>query len=172
MIDPGARITQYAESMRSLVSQAGSLLLQANDQINDGTFDHAQCAKSAQQLANLALTAGLEVAPLMMSIPCGPASFDQLELSDFIEVAPDNQCERLLSVAKSFVQDGVPSYVIPDQTIVFVPGTLRIYGKRFRVATSWPDLQSGTYRGRVRLTRLDTGATAPQFDEVDVIVDL
>ena len=172
MIDPSTRITQYAESMRSLVSQAGSLVLQANDQIHDGTFDHAQCAKSAQQLANLALTAGLEVAPLMMSIPCGPASFDQLELSDFIEVAPDNQCERLLSVAKSFVQDGAPSYVIPDQTIVFVPGTLRIYAKRFRVATSWPDLQSGTYRGRVRLTRLDTGATAPQFDEVDVIVDL
>jgi len=172
MIDPSTRITQYAESMRSLVSQAGSLLLQANDQVNDGTFDHARCAKSAQQLANLALTAGLEVAPLMMSIPCGPVSFDQLELSDFIEVAPDNQCERALSVAKSFVQDGAPSCVIPDQTIVFVPGTLRIYAKWFRVATSWPNLQSGTYQGKVRLTRLNTGAAAPQFEEVDVTVDL
>jgi hypothetical protein len=172
MIDPSTGITRYAESMRSLVNQAGSLLLQANDQINDGTFDHAQCAKSAQQLANLALTAGLEVAPLLMSIPCGPVSFDELELSDFIEVAPDNQCERSLSVAKSFVLDGAPSYVIPDQTIVFVPGSLRVHAKRFRVATSWPNLQSGTYQGRVRLTRLNTGAAAPQFEEVDVTVDL
>lgn len=156
--------------MRGLVSQAGSLLLQANDQINDGTFDHAKCAKSAQQLANLALTAGFEVAPLLN--PCGPISFDQVEISDFIEVPPDNQCERLLSVAKSFVQDGAPSCVIPDQLIVFVPGTLRVYAKRFRVATGWPNLQSGTYQGRVRLTRLNTGTTAPQVEEVDVTVDL
>jgi hypothetical protein len=172
MIDPSAQITRYAESMRSVVNQAGSLLLQANDQINDGTFDHAQCAKSAQQLANLALTAGLGLAPLMMSIPCGPVSFDQLEFSDFIAVAPDNQCERSLSVAKSFVQDGAPSCVIPDQLIVFVPGTLRRYAKRFRVATSWPNLQSGTYKGTVRITRLNTGTAAPQVEEVDVTVDL
>ena len=171
MIDPSTRITRYAESMRSLVSQAGSLLLQANDQIKDGTFDHAQCAKSAQQLANLALTAGLEVAPQMMSIPCGPASFDQLELSDFIEVAPDNECERVLSVAASFVQDGAPSCVIPDQTIVFVPGTLRVYARRFRVGTSWPNLQSGTYRGQVRLTRVKP-ATPSAAEVLDVIVDL
>lgn len=170
MIDYSTRITRYAESMRSLVSQAGSLLLQANDQITDGTFDHAQCAKSAQQLANLALTAGLEVAPQMMSIPCVPASFDQLDLSDFIDVAPDNECERLLSVAKSFVQDGAPSCVIPDQTIVFVPGTLRLYAKRFRMATSWPNLQSGTYKGVIKLTRIQSGAQ--QSVEMPVIIDL
>jgi hypothetical protein len=172
MIDPSTRITRYAESMRGLVSQAGSLLLQANDQINEGKFDHAQCAKSARQLANLALTAGLEVAPLMMSIPCGPVSFDPLELSDFIKVDPDNQCERSLCVAKSFVLDGNPSCVIPDQLIVFVPGILRVYAKWFRVGTSSPNLQSGTYRGGVRLTQLGTGTGTPQVKEVDVIVDL
>ncbi|MGA8331216.1 MAG: hypothetical protein WB777_18255 [Mycobacterium sp.] len=171
MIDPSAHITRYAESMRTVVNQAGSLLLEANNQINQGTFDHAQCAKSAQQLANLALTAGLEVAPLLMSIPCGPTSFDQLELSDFIEVDPDNQCERSLSVATPFVQDGAPSRVIPNQFIVFVPGTLRVYAKRFRVATSWPNLQCGTYQGQVRLTRINP--PTPSADEIlDVIVDL
>ena len=171
MIDYTARITAYAESMRSLVNQAGSLWLEANDQIKDGTFDHAQCAKSAQQLANLALTAGLEAVPQLMSIPCAPASCDQLDLSDFIEVAPDNECERRLSVATSFVQDGAPSRVIPDQMIVFVPGTLRVYAKRFRVGTSWPNLESGTYRGQVRLTRLNP--PTPSDDKLlDVIVDL
>jgi hypothetical protein len=171
MIDYSARITQYAESMRSLVNQAGSLWLQANDQIKDGTFDHAQCAKSAQQLANLALTAGLEAVPQLMSIPCAPASFDHLDLSDFIEVAPDNECERRLSVATSFVQDGAPSRFIPDQAIVFVPGTLRVYAKRFRVGTSWPNLESGTYRGQVRLTRINP--PTPSDDKfLDVIVDL
>jgi hypothetical protein len=171
MIDYSTRITRYAESMRSLVNQAGSLLLQANNQINDGTFDRAQCAKSAQQLANLALTAGLELAPQMMSIPCAPASFGQLELSDFIEVAPDNECERLLSVATSFVQDGAPSSVIPDHLVVFAPGTLRVYSKWFRVGTSWPNLQTGTYRGQVRLTRLKP-PTPSADDFLDVIVDL
>jgi len=171
MIDPSTQITRYAESLRSVVSQAGSLLLQANDQIKDGTFDHAQRAKSAQQLANLALTASLDVVPQLTSIPCGPAASDQLDLSDFIEVAPDNECERLLSVAQSFVQDGAPSNVIPDQLIVFVPGTLRVYAKWFRVATSWPNLQSGTYRGQVRLTRLKPAT--PSADEfLDVIIDL
>jgi hypothetical protein len=171
MIDYNTRITRYAESMSSLVSQAGSLLLQANNQIKDGSFDHAQCSKSAQQLANLALTAGLELGPQMMSIPCAPASFGQLELSDFIEVAPDNECERSLSVATPFAQDGAPSCVIPDQAIVFVPGTLRVYAKWFRVGTSWPNLQSGTYRGQVRLTRLKP-ATPSADKYLDVIVDL
>ena len=170
MIDPSTRITQYAESMRGLVNQAGSIMLQATDQINDGTFDHAKCAKAAQQFANLALTAGLEAAPLM--IPCAPAIFGELEFSDFIEVAPDNQCERTLSVAKSFVHEGAPSCVIPDPLIVFVPANLRVYAQRFRVATSWPNLQSGTYHGRVRLTRINTGSAAPQVEEVDVTVDL
>jgi hypothetical protein len=171
MIDPGTRITRYAESMRGVVSQAGSLVLQANDQINDGTFDPAQCAKSAQQLAKLALTAGLDVMPQLMSIPCGPAASDQLDLSDFIEVAPDNECQRSLSVAQSFVQDGAPSNVIPDHLIVFVPGTLRVYAKWFRVGTRWGNLQSGTYRGQVRLTRLNP--PTPSADELlEVIVDL
>jgi hypothetical protein len=171
MIDPSTQITRYAESIRGVVSQAGSLVLQANDQISDGTFDHAQCAKSAQQLANLALTAGLDVVPQLMSIPCGPAASDQLDLSDFIEVAPDNECERSLSIAQSFVQDGAPSNVIPDHLIVFVPGTLRVYAKWFRVGTSGPNLPSGTYRGQVRLTRLKP--PTPSNDEfLEVIVDL
>src|ERR1700722_19141637 len=114
MIDPSAQITRYTESMRGVVSQAGSLVLQANDQINDGTFDHAQCAKSAKQLANLALTAGLDVVPQLLSIPCGLVASDQLNLSDFIEVDRDNECQRSLSVSQSFVQDGAPSNVIPD----------------------------------------------------------
>ena len=63
MIDPSTRIDRYAGSSRSVVSEAGSLLLKANDQISDGTFDSAQCAKSAQQLANLALTTGLKMVP-------------------------------------------------------------------------------------------------------------
>lgn len=170
MIDPSTRITQYAESMRGLVNQAGSLMLQANDQINDGTFDHAKCAKAAQQLANMALTAGMEVAPLM--IPCAPTLFDELEFSDFIPVNPDSQYERALSVTKSFVHDGAPSCVIPDQLIVFVPATLRVYAKWFRMATSWPDLQSGTYHGRVQLARITTGSAGPHVEEVDVTVDL
>jgi hypothetical protein len=171
MIDPSAQITRYTESMRGVVSQAGSLVLQANDQINDGTFDHAQCAKSAKQLANLALTAGLDVLPQLLSIPCGLVASGQLNLSDFIEIDRDNECQRSLSVSQSFVQDGAPSNVIPDHLIAFVPGTLRVYAKWFRVGTRSSNLPSGTYTGQVRLTRLNP--PTPSADEfVKVIVDL
>lgn len=172
MIDPSEQILRYAESVRSVVNEAGSLLSQTNDKADNGTLDHALCAKSAKQLANLALSASLDMVPLLTSIPCFPASFDPLQLSDFEEVPPDNQCERLLTVAKSFVQQGNPSCVIPDNLIVFVPGILRVYAKRYRVATSWPNLRSGTYHGTIRLTRLGTGPGAPQSTEVDVTVDL
>jgi hypothetical protein len=171
MIDPSTQITRYTDSMRGVVSQAGSLVLQANDQINDGTFDHAQCAKSAKQLANLALTVGLDVVPQLLSIPCGPAASDQLNLSDFIEVAPDNECQRSLSVSQSFVQDGAPSNVIPDHLIVFVPGTLRVYAKWFRLGTRSSNLPSGTYKGQVRLTRLNP-PTPSAVEFLEVIVNL
>lgn len=171
MIDPSTQITRYTESMRGVVSQAGSLVLQANDQINDGTFDHAQCAKSAKQLANLALSVGLDVVPQLLSIPCGPLASGQLNLSDFIEVERDNECQRSLSVSRSFVQDGAPSNVIPDHLIVFVPGTLRVYARWFRLGTRPSNLPSGTYKGQIRLTRLNP--PTPSADEfVEVIVDL
>lgn len=169
MTTPTSRIIEYAQTSRRLVRQAGAIVLQANDQINDGTFGSAQWTKSAQQLVNLAVTAGLEIAPQLMPIPCLPQS-GQLELSDFVEVDADNERERMLSVAKPFVHDGAPSCVIPNQFIVFVPGILRVYANRFRVGVRWPDLRSGTYRGRVRLTSIQTAV--PRVDEMDVIVDL
>jgi hypothetical protein len=171
MIDPSTRITRYTESMRGLVNQAGSVVLQANDQIDDGTFDHARCAKAAKQLANLALTAGLDVVPQLLSIPFGLVAGDQLNLSDFIEVDPDNDCQRSFSMSQSLVQDGAPSNVIPDHLIVFVPGTLRVYAKRFRVGIRSSNLPSGTYTGQVRLTRLNP--PTPSADAfVEVIIDL
>jgi hypothetical protein len=38
------------------------------------------------------------------------------------------------------------------------------------VGVNWPDVRSGTYRGRVRLTSLQTAT--PNSVEMDVIVDL
>jgi hypothetical protein len=169
MIDPSTPITRYAGSLRTVVSQAGSLAIEANDQINDGTFDHAQWAKSAKQLANLALTAGLDVVPQLLSIPCGKASDEQIYLSEFIPVVPDTECQRSISIVESFVQDGAPSKVIPDHLIVFVPAVIRVYAKWFRVGTSAPNLQSGIYTGRVRLTRLKPPTPGPdEFLEVTV----
>jgi hypothetical protein len=166
MTDPTTRIGQYAGASRGLVSQAGAILLKANDRISKGTFSTEQWAKSAQEMFNLFLTAGLNMDPqACLQQLCGEA-----DLSDFITVAPDNACERSLSVAQSFVQDGSPGYRIPDQFIVFVPAILPVYAKRYRVGVNWPDVRSGTYRGRVRLTSLQTAT--PNVVEMDVIVDL
>lgn len=166
MTDPTANIEQYAESTRELVNQAGAILLQANDEVGEGKFSFADWAKSARDLFNLFLTTGLEVIPQTLCLQ----PFDNLDLSDFVQVAPDNACERMLSVAQSFVHDGAGACRIPDQFVVFVPKVLPVYAKQFRVGVNWPDVRSGTYRGRVRLTSLKTAATA--VVEMDVTVDL
>ena len=166
MITPSSRITQWAESARRLVNQAGEIVLQANTQVNDGTFSTEKWAKSTQQLVNLALTAGLEMSPL----PCLPQAPDAHDLSDFVTVEPDGEFQRTLSVVKPFVQEGAPACVIPDQSIFFVPGVMRVHATSFRVGVNWPNLRSGTYRGRVRLTQI--GSATAHSVETDVIIDL
>jgi hypothetical protein len=170
MTGPSSPIGQWLQTSRRLVKDASAIVLHANKQINKGTFGSAQWAQSVYQLANLGLTASLELAPPMMPSPCLLGS-GELELSDFNQVEqPDNECERVLSVAQSFALDGAPSCRIPDQFIVFVPDILRVNAVWFRVGVRWPELRSGTYRGRVRLTQIQTGAK--RVDEMDVIVDL
>jgi hypothetical protein len=163
-------IARYAEASQRLVNQAGEIVLRANEQINNGTFNSAQWAKSAYELSDLALTAGADMAPGLVSIPCLGLSSDQDRLSDFINVDPDNQCRRRPSVVVSFVHVGAPSYVIPDQLIVFEPETLPVYSKQFRVGSTSADVRCGTYRGSIRLTRIESGGAL--FHDMDVIVDL
>jgi hypothetical protein len=167
---PESRATQYAATSRYLFNQAGKIVLDANDEITKGTFDFAKWAKSANQLANLALTAGLQLAPPMISIPCIPKATEEYGLSDYITVDADNECERVLSVAKSFVQAGTSSCMIPDEFVVFSPAVLPRGGNKFRVKVTWPNLRSGTYRGEVRLTQI--GTANPHTVDEDRIVDL
>jgi hypothetical protein len=170
MTGPGSQIHQPAQSVRTLVNEAGGILLQANDEAGKGTFGVKQWAKSANRLLNTALTAALEFTPMLLPSPCLLQLSEGPDFSDFIETTPDDTCDRVLSVAKSFVHVGASAYAIPDQFIVFSPDILPKYANRFRVAANLPDLRCGTYRGRVRLTQIQTGAKP--VDEMDVIVDL
>jgi hypothetical protein len=159
-------ITQWAEAARRIVSQVGEIALQVNTQINEEKFSTEKWAKSTQQLVDLALTTGLE----MPQIPCLPHSADPRDLSDFISVEPDGHFQRALSVAAPFVQEGTPSCVIPAPSIFFVPAVIRLHATSFRVGVNWPQLRSGTYRGRIRLTQI--GAATPESVEKDVVIDL
>jgi hypothetical protein len=167
---PESRATQYAATSRYLVNQAGKIVLDANDEITNGTFDFAKWAKSANQLANLALTAGLQLAPPMIPIPCIPKATEEYGLSDYITVDSDDNCDRALSVAVSFVQTGAPSRAIPDEFVVFSPAILPRGGNKFRVKVTWPDLRSGMYRGQIRLTQI--GTANPHTADEDRIIDL
>ncbi|MDT7722671.1 MAG: hypothetical protein QOE94_3682 [Mycobacterium sp.] len=167
---PKSQATQYAATSRYLVSQAGKIVLDANDESAKGTFDFAKAAKSASQLVNLALTAGLQLAPPIIPIPCIPKATEEYGLSDYILVDSDNNCDRVLSVAKSFVQAGTSSCVIPDEFVVFSPAVLPRGGDKFRVKVTWPDLRSGTYRGEIRLTQI--GTANPHTADEDRIIDL
>jgi hypothetical protein len=167
---PKSRAIQYAATSRYLVNQAGKIVLDANDEITKGTFDFAKWAKSANHLANLALTAGLELAPPMIPIPCIPKATEEYGLSDYITVDADDKCDRVLSVAKSFVQAGKSSCMVPDEFVVFSPAALPRGGNKFRVKVTWPNLRSGTYRGAIRLTQI--GTTDPHTVVEDRIIDL
>ncbi|MEB3022448.1 hypothetical protein [[Mycobacterium] crassicus] len=159
---------RYAETSRQLVNEAGSIALDADHRINEGSYGSAQWAQSARRLVNLVVTAGYELSGALMS-QCYSQCADDIELSEFLQASPGTGCERMLSVVAPFVAEG-SAYTIPPQSLVLVPGVLRPYATRFRVGVRGPDYVSGTYRGRVRLT--DLPATTGQVDEMNVIVSL
>ncbi len=167
---PGQRTTRYAATSRRLVAEAGKIVLDANDEITKGTFDFAKWAKSANQMVDLALTAGLQLVPPMIPIPCLAQANEEYSESATIEVDPDSACERALSVAKTFVKEGAPSCVIPDEFVVFTPAILPRGRNKFRVKVNWPDLRSGSYKGEIRLTQI--GTATPHADEVIRTIDL
>jgi hypothetical protein len=170
MTNPSSRVTQWAESSRRLVNDASAIVLEANTRINDGTFTAEQWAKAVQELANLALTTGIDLVPQMLPFPCLPQAADTRDLSDFIKVDPDEQFQRILSVVNPFVQQGAPSSVIPSKSIFFAPPIVRVHATSFRIGVNWPNLRSGTYSGTVRLTQVGPANAGPR--DLVVTIDL
>jgi hypothetical protein len=164
-------ITEYARVSRKLISEAGSILLQANTAIRRGNFDPAQMAKTAQELMNVALSASVEATSLTDPISWLSNAFGEWAFSDYITVDADDKCQRALSVANRFVQVGAPSRTIPEQSILFQPAILPVNVSLFRVGVRWSGLTSGTYEGAVRLSRINTDDGAGP-DEVPVTIDL
>ncbi|OBK83562.1 hypothetical protein A5649_06145 [Mycolicibacter heraklionensis] len=169
MTDAAGWITQYATTSQRLVNETGKLMQQVDHQIRNGTYGSEQVAKTANQLLNLAITTSLEWSQAVFSF-WSPPTTDAVELSEFIEVEPDSDCERVLSVAKPFRRLGAESDVIGAQSLVFVPGILRVHAARFRVGIKGQNYYSGTYRGSVRLTSVRDGVS--RRHEMDVTVDL
>lgn len=167
--NPQARASQYAATSRRVIDQAGKVVLDANAEITKGTFTFEKWAKSANQLVDLALNTGLQMLPTMLPYPCLPAATEGYGLSDWITVAVDNACERQLSVCGPFVRAGEPTCSIPNEFVTFSSATLPRGEGRFRVKVTWPELRSGTYKGRIRLTQLG-GPKAS--DEISRTIDL
>ena len=168
--EPEARASQFAATSRRVVNQAGKIVLDANADISKGTFTFEKWAKSANQLVDLALNTSLALVPTMIPCPCPPTSTESYGLSDWIEVDVDNSCERTLSVSLAFVKLGEPACVIPNEFVAFSVAVLPPGESRFRVKVTWPDLRSGTYRGKIRLTKIGVANANP--DEVSRTIDL
>ena len=168
--EPEARASRYAATSRRVINQAGKIVLDANAEISKGTFTFEKWAKSANQLVDLALNTGLALVPTMIPYPCLPTSTEGYGLSDWIEVDVDNGCERALTVSQAFVKLGEPACVIPNEFVAFSTAVLPRGENRFRVKVTWPDLRSGTYRGKIRLTEVGIANAHP--DEVSRTIDL
>jgi hypothetical protein len=169
-IDPKARASQYTATSRRAVEQAAKIVLDANTEITQGTFTFEKWAKSANQMANLALNTGLEMVPAMIPYPCVPTATEGYSVSDWIEVDADNSCERALSMSKPFVKLGEPAQVIPNEFVSFSAAVLPRGESRFRLKVTWPDLRSGTYRGVIRLAKIGIAGAHP--DDVSRTIDL
>ncbi len=168
--NPQVRASQYAATSRRIMDQAGKIVLDANAEITKGTFTFEKWAKSANQLVDLALNTGLQMLPTMLPYPCLPAATEGYGLSDWITVDVDNACERALSVCDPFVKAGEPSCSIPNEFIAFSNAVLPRGESRFRVQVSWPELRSGTYKGKIQLTRI--GGAKAHSDEISRTIDL
>jgi|ERR1700744_660116 hypothetical protein len=167
---PQARVDQYVATTHRVINQAGKIVLDANAEVTNGTFTFEKWAKSASQLLNLALDTGLAMVPAMIPSPCIPMSTEGYGLSDWIEVDVDNACQRALSVSQAFVNVGKSACVIPNEFVVFSTPALAPGESRFRVKVTWPDLQSGTYHGQIRLTKVGIAGANPQ--DVSRTIDL
>jgi hypothetical protein len=159
--EPAARVSQYAANSRRAVKEAGKIVLDANADVAKGTFTFEKWAKSANQLVDLALNTGLALIPAMIPAPCLPTSNEGYGLSDWIEVDANNQYERMLLVSQAFVNVGDQACVIPDEFVAFSTAVLPQGESRFRVKVTWPDLRSGTYRGKIRLTPVGIAGALP-----------
>jgi hypothetical protein len=172
MTTPDPRLDRVLGLSRELVTRAGAVALETNDQIDKGAFDFATWAKSMQKLFDLGLAGALSLAPDMLT-PCLPVfstSSDDSEHSEYVEVNPDNQYIRKISVVPgSFTHDGVPNFKIPDHLIYFDPPQLKPLATQLQICVIWPGLRSGTYRGKIRLVP-DGGVGATS--EYAVIIDL
>ncbi|WP_428340384.1 hypothetical protein [Mycobacterium sp.] len=169
-IDPKTRASQYTATSRRLVDKAGKIVLDANAEITNGTFSFEKWAKSASQLFDLALNTGLEMIPTTIPYPCIPTGSESYGLSDWIVVDVDNSCERALSVAVPFTRAGEPSCVIPSEYVAFSVAILPRGESRFRVKVTWPELRSGAYGGKIRLTQI--GVAKAHAVEVTRTIDL
>ena len=151
-IDPKTRASQYTATSRRVVDQAGKVVLDANADITNGTFTFEKWAKSASQLFDLALNAGLEMVPTTIPYPCF-RPVGELRALRLDSRRRDNSCERTLSVATPFARAGEPSCVIPNEYVAFSVAILPRGESRFRVKVTWPELRSGAYDGKIGLTR-------------------
>ena len=169
--DPKTRTSHLTATSRRVVNETGKIVLDANADITNGTFTFEKWAKSASQLVDLALNAGLQLIPAMMPFPCPPAGATQsYGLSDWIEVDVDNSCERALSMSAPFTKLGEPSCAVPNEYVAFPLAIVPRGESKFRVEVTWPDLRSGTYRGQIRLTRI--GIANAHSVEVTRTIDL
>ena len=169
--DPRTRVSHYTATSRRVVDQAGKIVLDANAEITNGTFTFEKWAKSANQLADLALNTSLQLIPTRMPYPCFPSTTKESSaLSDWIEIAADTSCERALSISGPFVKLGEPSCVIPNEHVTFSVAILPRGEGKFRVLVTWPDLRSGTYQGKIRLTQI--GVATAHTDEYTPTIDL
>lgn len=168
--DPVPAMNRYADFSRQWVERVSSAALDTNDQISRGAFDYAEWAKSMLSLFDFGLSAALDLAPDLSKpcLPCLPGGDVEPDRSEYLDVPIGQGMRRLSPVPGSFRHVGSTDFVIPDHLITFEPSELPPLKTTYCIAVYWPDLRSGTYQGRVRVTPVEAGDAVAEVFEVTI----
>jgi hypothetical protein len=167
--DPKTFIEQYAAIARQMVTDAGTVALQAANEMDNGTFGADAWGRSVIRLSDIALMGSVEVAQLIAACPDAPTSADTISKS--VAIAPDSRFERKLSIGKPFTRIGKTT-TIPNDRIALQPSVLKRGETEFKVVVRRTGLLRAHYRGTVRLVPTNPPTGTQAGAEVAVIIAL
>jgi hypothetical protein len=170
MSSPQSTPEQLTGIAQGYVDEYGKVFKDAAKRIDEGTFSWDDRIKLLHRLIELQLLGAVAVTQAAIKGPCTAKVKDVPKPSAKIDVTPDPQYTRQLTVAPggSFIRLAPPSVAIPDYLINFMPDVLAAKVDHFRIGLRDSDFTGFLYRGTVRLRNLTTGA----YEDKQVTVGL
>lgn len=183
MGNPVAFAEYCASILVRMIKQTGAVADDAVQKMDAGDYGCDNWFKSVNQLADVAMQGGMELAETIFAGP-GFKLAQCLRYSDWYPVGDGDECQYQVTICTPLSR-GVSADPIPDGRISYqskqgevvqqsLGDLLPVGAEHFRLVIDRTDLQSGYYWGEARITRIPatSGAAAPNEHIVPVTIKL